>query len=324
MTRARAARRLAAAAIVGGGGVGVLGGSAVGLLKMQAGLARRAIGVSDERPPSPDGVYGADLPGDPLRFVMLGDSTGVGYGMTRAEDTPPSLIGAGLSQIAGRPVEVTSQAVVGAVSADLAEQVELALPTRPHVAAIVIGANDVTHVSNVNAISGAVAALGEAVRALRQHGCEVVVGTCPDLGSVRPLPQPLRLIARQFSRRLAAAQVITVVEAGGRAVSLSDLLQRDFWSAPTEMFGDDRFHPSATGYASMVAAMLPSVAVAAGVWDEDEESAAFPEGVVLPISFAAAEAADTAGTEVSRTQVGGAERGPRGRWAALRVVRRSP
>ncbi|MGH1561949.1 SGNH/GDSL hydrolase family protein [Mumia sp. DW29H23] len=319
MARARAARRLATAALFGGGGLGVLGGGAVGLLKLQAGRARRQIGVTDERPPSPDGVYGAELPGESLRFVMLGDSAAVGYGMTRAEDTPPALVGAGLSQIAGRPVEVTSRAVVGAVSADLAGQIELALPAMPQVAAIVIGANDVTHGKNV---SGAVAALGEAVETLREHGCEVVVGTCPDLGTVRPLAQPLRLLARRISRRLAAAQMITVVEAGGRAVSLSDLLQRDFWTAPTELFGEDRFHPSATGYASMVAAMLPSVAVAAGVWDEDEESAAFPEGVALPVSFAAAEAVDTAGTEVSRTEVGGAERGPRGRWAALRVVRR--
>ena len=318
MTRARAARRLAAAALVGGGGLGLLGGGAVGLLKLQAGHARTKIGVSDDRPPTPDGVYGAELPGDPIRFVMLGDSTGVGYGMKRAEDTPPALFGEGLSQIAGRPVEVSSRAVVGALSTDLAEQIALAVPSRPEVAVIVVGANDVTHVKN---ISGAVAALGEAVRTLRENGCEVVVGTCPDLGTVRPLPQPLRLVARTVSRRLAAAQMISVVEAGGRAVSLTNLLQRDFWTAPTEMFGDDKFHPSVTGYASMVAVLLPSVAVTLGAWDEDEESAVFPEGVVLPVSFAAAEAVDRPGTEVSRSNVGGSDRGPRGRWAALRVVR---
>ncbi len=318
MTRARAGRKLATAALFGGTGLGILGGGTVGLLKLQAGHARNKIGVSEDRPPSPDGVYGGGLPGEPVRFVMLGDSTGVGYGMVRAEDTPPALFGEGLSQIVGRPVEVSRHAVVGAVSTDLAAQLARALPSAPHVAAIVIGANAVTH---ANRVSGAVAALGEAVRTLRAHGCEVVVGTCPDLGTVRPLPQPLRMLARTVSRRLAAAQMISVVEAGGRAVSLSNLLQRDFWTAPSELFGADKFHPSAAGYASMVAAMLPSVAVALGAWDDDEESAVFPEGVVLPVSFAAAEAVDTAGTEVSRSQVAGADRGPRGRWAALRVRR---
>lgn len=318
MTRARAGRKLATAALFGGTGLGILGGGTVGLLKLQAGHARNKIGVSDDRPPSPDGVYGSGLPGEPVRFVMLGDSTGVGYGMLRAEDTPPALFGEGLSQIVGRPVEVSSQAVVGAVSTDLAAQIERALPSAPDVAAIVIGANDVTH---AHLVSSAVAALGEAVRTLRAHGCEVVVGTCPDLGTVRPLPQPLRMLARIISRRLAAAQMISVVEAGGRAVSLSNLLQRDFWTAPSELFGADNFHPSAAGYASMVAAMLPSVAVAIGAWDDDEESAVFPDGVVLPVSFAAAEAVATAGTEVSRSEVAGADRGPRGRWAALRVRR---
>ncbi|PJJ56834.1 lysophospholipase L1-like esterase [Mumia flava] len=319
MARARAARRMATAALFGGGGLGLLGGGAFGLLKWQAGWARREIGITDDRPPSPDGVYGAQLPGREISFLMLGDSTGVGYGMTRAEDTPPALFGAGLSQIAQRPVRVTSEAVVGAVSADLAAQVDKGLVARPDVAALVIGANDVTH---ANRVPAAVGELSEAVRTLREAGCEVVVGTCPDLGTVRPLPQPLRALARQVSRRLAAAQMITVLEAGGRAVSLSDLLQQTFWRAPTELFGDDRFHPSAVGYASMVHAMLPSVAAAIGVWDDDEETATYPEGVVLPVSFAAAEAVDRAGTEVSRTEVAGSDRGPRGRWAAIRVRRR--
>ena len=35
-----------------------------------------------------------------------------------------------------------------------------------------------------------------------------VVGTTPDLGSVKPLMQPLRTIAAQISRRMAAAQTV--------------------------------------------------------------------------------------------------------------------
>ena len=63
--------------------------------------------------------------------------------------------------------------------------------------------------------------LSEAVRTLRDAGVEVVVGTCPDLGTVRPIPPPLRQVARAWSRRLAAAKTIAVVEQGGRTVSLS-------------------------------------------------------------------------------------------------------
>ena len=73
--------------------------------------------------------------------------------------------------------------------------------------------------------SVAVRHLEMAVRRLREAGAEVVVGTCPDLGAIEPVPQPLRLLARRWSRDLAAAQTVAVVEAGGRAVSVGDLVR---------------------------------------------------------------------------------------------------
>ena len=118
-----------------------------------------------------------------------------------------------------------------------------------------VGANDVTH--RVAALGRA--HLDHAVRRLHDLQARVVVGTCPDLGTVEPVPQPLRWIARRASRQLAAAQTIAVVEAGGRSVSLGDILGPEFAASPKEMFGPDRFHPSVTGYASAAAAMLPSV-----------------------------------------------------------------
>ncbi len=169
-------------------------------------------------------------------------------------------------------------------------------------AIIVIGTNDVTHTVLP---SESVRLLDLAVRRLRAAGCEVVVGTCPDLGTIKPVPHPLRFVAREWSRRLAAAQTIAVVEAGGRSVSLATLLGPSFTAAPSELFGPDRFHPSAAGYASMVAALLPSVAAAAGVWDDDEEPDMLPGDTVLPVSFAAAEAVRLPGTEVTPTEVAG-------------------
>ena len=126
-----------------------------------------------------------------------------------------------------------------------------------------IGANDVTHRVRPPV---AVRHLDHAVSRLHELGAEVVVGTCPDLGTVEPVPQPLRWIARRASRQLAAAQTIAVVEAGGRTVSLGDILGPEFAASPSEMFGPDRFHPSVAGYASAAAAMLPSACAALGVW----------------------------------------------------------
>lgn len=156
------------------------------------------------------------------------------------------------------------------------------------------------------------------MRELVSAGTAVVVGTCPDLGTVQPIGQPLRSIARRASRQLAAAQTIAVVESGGRTVSMSNLLADDFQAYPEELFGPDRFHPSARGYAHAAAAVLPSACAALGLLPELETQPVTARGDgVLPVDRAAVEAAEKAGTEVSGAEVDGRERGPRGRWATL-------
>jgi len=179
---------------------------------------------------------------------------------------------------------------------------------------ILIGGNDVTHRVSTPV---AVRHLVSAVRALRGVGSRVVVGTCPDLGTIEPIQQPLRWFARRWSRDLAAAQTIAVVEAGGATVSLGDLLGPAFAAEPSRMFSADRFHPSADGYAAAAAALLPTVAAVLGEEPEPRPSLLRGEGVrALP--QAAVEAAGRAGTEVSGATVAGRERGPAGRWVQLR------
>ncbi|MQY03958.1 SGNH/GDSL hydrolase family protein [Actinomadura macrotermitis] len=314
MLRAFTARRIAAAAAYGGGGITVLGGVTFGLVVVEAKLARKIIqGTPSGAPPVADGLYGAWLPGAPLSFAMLGDSTAAGLGVHTPDETPAALLANGLASIAGRPVRLTNVAVSGSRSEMLAGQVEQALQVRPDVAVIMIGANDVT--GRVPAAES-VRHLGTAVERLHAAGCEVVVGTCPDLGSVKPVMQPLRWFAQRASRQLAAAQTIAVVERGGRSVSLGDLLGREFAADPREMFSADRYHPSARGYAAAAMAVLPSMAASLGL-DPDHEDAAPAGGGVLPVYLAAAEAAERPGTEVVGTRVEGRERGRRGRWAAL-------
>jgi lysophospholipase L1-like esterase len=211
-------------------------------------------------------------------------------------------------------------AVSGAVSRDLDAQVDKALAEHPDVALIMIGANDVTSRTRP-AVS--VRHLADAVRRLAEVGCEVVVGTCPDLGTIRPIAQPLRTFARKWSRDMAAAQTVAVVEAGGRTVSLGSVLGPAF-ATDRSMFSVDEFHPSAVGYAQAAAVLLPSVADAVGVWPATSERGVRPirRGTVRPIERAAARAASRTGTEVQAAEVRGSGTGPRGAWALLR--RRRP
>ncbi|MFE7121633.1 SGNH/GDSL hydrolase family protein [Streptomyces sp. NPDC057654] len=318
MSRARAARRIAAAAAYGGGGIGLLGGAAVGLLLTEVRLAKRVVGGPNDPPPGADGRYGASfvhrLHQPPLRLGFLGDSTAAGQGVHRPRQTPGALLATGLAAVAERPVTLRNVAVPGAQSDDLERQTTRLLADpgpAPDVCVIMIGANDVTHRMPP---ARSVRLLSEAVRRLREAGCEVVVGTCPDLGTIEPVYQPLRWVARRLSRQLAAAQTIGVVEQGGRTVSLGDLLGPEFAENPRELFGPDNYHPSAEGYATAAMAVLPTLCAALGLWPAEEEhpDEARREGI-LPVARAAAQAAAEGGTEVT---------GARGRWALLKHRKR--
>ncbi len=322
MGRAAAARRLAAAAAYGGGGLSVFGATLYGLIRAQAVLARRAIGTTDRRVPDASGWYGRGRPGPALKVALLGDSSAAGYGVHSVEQTPGAWLGSGVAERANRRVHLREFARVGAQSSDLHAQVTAALPTDPDVAVILIGANDVTHGVLPSA---AVRYLSEAVRELREADVAVVVGTCPDLGTVSPLPVPLRQLARVWSRRMAAAQTIVTVEAGGRTVSLGSILGPEFAAAPGLLFGPDRFHPSAAGYESLARTVVPSVLSALGLGEKGEEAPRLGRGeAVLPIGYAAAKASQTPGTEIDGTEVGGAKRGVGGRWVTLMRRRMLP
>lgn len=308
------ARRIARLAAIGTGATVAASVATGGVLLGQARQARRTIPMAEAPPPRCDGVYGAKLPGRPVTMVILGDSSAAGYGVHRRRETPGSLLATGLSRRLHRPVRLHRFAVVGALSAVLKPQVEAALEVAPDIAVVLIGGNDVT---NRTPPSVAVRYLVDAVRTLRAAGCEVVVGTCPDLGAIRPIQPPLRWLARRWSRQLAAAQTVAVVEAGGWTVSLGDLLGPRFDAEPTRMFAWDRFHPSAEGYAVAAAALLPTMLSALGAGPDRRAPLGTRKGV-RSLPKAAQEAARHAGTEVSGAQVRGRDRGPAGRWAQLR------
>ena len=290
------------------GGLGAL----YGLLSEQSKRARRIIGRPTGAPLRADGVYlpdgtgplaasdprasepcGTPAPGrlrhaasashagasEPIRLAMLGDSSAAGLGAEIEDHLPGVLVARGLAEQSGRPVQLYTYAVSGSTSRDLASQVELALTNAPDVAITMIGANDVTRRIQPRT---AAALLGDAVRLLRAAGIAVVVGTCPDLGVVRPIPQPLRGCARTWSLTLARLQRVAVQRAGGHAVPLADLLAREFLTR-ADYFSRDQFHPSDAGYQATAAVLLPVVCTAVGTWD----GGALPQ---LPSRSAAAEA----------------------------------
>lgn len=304
MSRASRARGIASAAAVGGAGLVGAGGAFYGVLLGQSALARHRIGEPLSTPPDANGSYGTG--GERLSLVVLGDSSAAGFGVDHPEETTAAVTAAGLAAALDREVHLRCLAVVGAQSGDLQAQIDQLDAPWPDAAMIAIGANDVTHRVPPGR---SVALLTSAIDRLRAHGVEVVVATCPDLGTIRPIPHPLRWIARRWSRSLAAAQTVAAVSAGARSVALADLLGPEFAAHPDTMFGPDQFHPSATGYRAFAEAIVPSLADAL-----TPSTAPEPGSTPLELAQAAAQAAEVGGAEVS------ADRGSRVR-ALLRLQR---
>lgn len=328
MSRASRARKIATAAAYGGGGLGALGAlgaaSLVGVILGETKLARRRIPQAFGEPPSTDGTVwtaaGVSSSRRPIELGVLGDSLASGYGVKHLRETASAKIAVGVSAAARRSVRITSAAFVGAESPDLTAQVEKFGDRRLDLVIVIVGANDVTHRIKP---ADSVRYLEQAVRILTERGAKVVVGTCPDLGAIRPLAQPLRSYARRLSRNLAAAQTIAVVQAGGRTVSLGDLLGPLFAADGSEWFADDQFHPNASGYAAAAEAMLPSCLDALGLATRARSASPFTTRMAKPLARAAAQAAARPGTEVAAVPVT-AEKSVRRRggkattWARLR------
>jgi lysophospholipase L1-like esterase len=253
------------------------------LLTEQSKRAAFVIGEPDGPPLNADGVYLSDGSGphpfgigpDPLRFAVIGDSSAAGLGVDLPSQVPGVLLARSLAEESGRSVLLSTYAISGATTRDLAGQVDRALADPPSVALVIIGANDVTDRLSVRESARL---LEVQLSRLHAAGAAVVMGTCPDLGTVRPIPQPLRALARAWSLMLAKAQLAAVLRAGCAPVSLAELLSPEFFARPDDLFSPDRFHPNAAGYEAAAAVLLAPLCVAAGVW-----TVAPPVPIPLPV-----------------------------------------
>jgi lysophospholipase L1-like esterase len=248
--------------------------AAYNYLNGQAAEARTVIPHRTDDAPNGDGIYWSDGTG-PHRYTrdaavdlflaVFGDSTAAGLGADIADETPGVQVARRVAAETGKTVRYANKAIVGATSKGLAAQIDAMFITgeRPDLAVILVGANDVTA---RNGIRTSARRLGEAVALLVAQEAEVVVGTCPDLGVITAIPQPLRTVLRRWGLSLAAAQRGAVRAAGGRAVPMADLLASEFLAKPEHLFSPDQYHPSAAGYALAADILLPEVLAAIDEW----------------------------------------------------------
>lgn len=199
---------------------------------------RNALRLPPARGPL-NGVAGADLPGEPLRLLVLGESTVVGVGVDELHAALVGQLAAALAARSGRPVAWRACGENGITAAQAHERLLPQVLDQPFdLALLVFGVNDTTHLTSLPRWE---AALGGMAQALAVRGARVVFSSVPPLQHFTALPWLLRRLLGMRAalldarlRRLAARQ-----GAGHHTVELefsADYLARD------------GYHPSALGY----------------------------------------------------------------------------
>ena len=198
--------------------------------------------------------------GEPVEILALGDSGMAGVGVTVPAAALPGLIAQRVAASTGRPVHVVSHAQPGARTHDvLTKQLTLDLG-QPDVVVLLIGTNDVTHLSRTHQVADGTANL---LARLHRLGAPVVMSCLPEFGAMRAVPPLLRAFLRLRAVVIRRIHVHAVLDAGSgvELVDVRELVGREFLTN-ADLMSPDRFHPSEAGYARIADALAPAVLAA--------------------------------------------------------------
>jgi len=194
----------------------------------------------------------------PVELAAFGDSAMAGVGVERAEDSLPVQLAQRVADGLARRVHVVGYGRSGALTADvLAAQIPLAVGGPcPDVSVLLVGTNDVTHVTPLHRLARGSDAL---LDALINLGGPVVMSGLPEFRALRAVPHPLREAAIAYGALVRGVQRRrALIRPEVHLVDVRGAVGAEFVSEPTTMSADS-FHPSAAGYARIADAMAPTV-----------------------------------------------------------------
>jgi len=212
----------------------------------------------------------------PLELAAFGDSAVAGVGVELAEDSLPVQLAQRVADGLARRVHVVGYGRSGARTADvLAAQIPLAVGG-PDVCVLLVGTNDVTHVTPLRRLARGSDALLEALLNL---GAPVVMSGLPEFRALRAVPHPLRAAAIAYGELVRGVQRRrALIRPGVHLVDVRGAVGAEFVSEPATMSADS-FHPSAAGYARIADAMAPTVIAVLTARTAHQEE---PSWLILP------------------------------------------
>ncbi|WP_370945307.1 SGNH/GDSL hydrolase family protein [Amycolatopsis sp. cg5] len=207
--------------------------------------------VTPRLPGASGPVTGSVPGGDPLRLLVLGESTVDGVGAATHEEALTGQFAAALAERTGRGVRWQA---VGRTGANARVVLEELLPSAEPADLVVIalGVNDTIELHSAARYRRDLLRLVIAVR--RELGqVPVLLAGVPPMDKFPVLPQPLRAVLGARSAALDAAAVrLTRVPGVDHARMPSEILEDD-------LFAEDGFHPGPTGYRHWAAQLAETV-----------------------------------------------------------------
>lgn len=184
--------------------------------------------------------------GEPLRLLVIGESTAVGVGAAHHGEALAGELAARLATKLGRRVSWRVLGENGATARRTLRLLEATHTVAADLAVVVLGVNDVLEQTSAARWRRDVTALVTALHA-RTGAREVILLEVPPLVHFPALPRPLRDVLGADARRLdaALARVAARLDAPPRRVRH----YRFAFDGAREFFARDGFHPSARGYA---------------------------------------------------------------------------
>lgn len=215
-------------------------------IRFYAALQRSKVLVQNATPFTLDSEPG-------LSMLVIGDSTAVGVGASKAED---SLAG----RIAGflHATHVENYAVTGAMVQDLPPQITKAEQDSYDFILVQIGANDITHRHPAEATAQKLITILKTLPAAKQ----VLVISAGDVGSATITPPFLASYFTQLNLQYHAAFAKEVSAIGDTYVNLYESPDNYLFSTHPEIYlAADGFHPSSEGYGLWFKAIAPHITV---------------------------------------------------------------
>ncbi|WJN60582.1 SGNH/GDSL hydrolase family protein [Pseudomonas sp. SO81] len=185
------------------------------------------------------GVVGVERAGEPLRLLLIGESTVAGVGVEAQEAALAGQLAQALSARLQRPVAWRACGENGITAGEACERLlPLALSEPADLVLLVFGVNDTTRLSSLSRWESALRALSQRMTA---HDCRVVFTGVPPIQHFSALPWLLRRLLGLRAGLLDAAL---------RRISAQERAQyaRLELKFADDYLARDGYHPSALGY----------------------------------------------------------------------------